>query len=274
MRWILLIAVFLAGLVLGGGAMLLAWSKPERFPSQAMLGKLPPEVQARILMARVASRFTHESDRPRQLEQFVTFYGVPRASAQPLCEVESYTLHPRIVGEQGLVDPTGIDEDVSVTTLYAILDHPDPPEGSYHSPNTGCRGFRDFGALFQSEGKDPFAAPRAAKIMLAAKRAAAKGKPTFKIACADRLDLKVAKNCDGLAMLRDVDLRAIWRIEGVKEQERADGDLRTDRVVVRLRRQGEHHPLIAIYTLHTLQRAEHDIADGELQSVEIEVDAY
>lgn len=220
------------GMLFGAAAVSALWrplllltEQPADAVSEARLSGLSMQELGKVLMARVATRFVHQ----RNWGSGVTFYDAPRAFGGFLCATRAYEIQDWIIQHRPRAknEPW---EDLTVDTLYGIWRRPTAPDDRHLTAEAACARYKDFDHLIQEDHRGNV--DRAVYVMNAAFEQARSGKVSFAVACLDRRDQVPGKQCDGVAILKALDLKNIFQVR--LESETADNAsaTRVDQIMV------------------------------------------
>lgn len=173
-----------------------------------ILDRLPTPVLARVLMGQATGDLVADSRAKFPLEHGATFYGQPRRTSGFLCAVTVYGVNKNRRGPPSL----------SAQDAYAIWSDPSDAAAMTNDAlgkrsEQACANYRDFDHLVAD---DPEGGTwRSLQWIDLARDQAVAGTLTAKVTCVSRHETRDGKPCDGLAMLRGLDLKKISGTETI-----------------------------------------------------------
>jgi hypothetical protein len=228
MRALALVGTFAAGLILG--ALTLVASSHTSFPAvqlargDAATEPLPTKELGAVLMRRVAEGFVH-AGRSWHIGGLV-FYDTPKPSGSWLCRVNAYVVPPKIVRGRQIRDNEFRDDNLTIEHLHGVWRAPTAAEDPKVTREAACAEYRDFNNLIWERTSG--SARRGVYLMDAAANSARSGTTDFPVTCTHF----ARKPCDGVALLRSLDLKKIRAVEAISEFKREQFSERSDAIEV------------------------------------------
>ncbi|HYE44576.1 MAG TPA: hypothetical protein VEA44_02260 [Caulobacter sp.] len=249
-----------AGLFVGALGVALAFNllplPDARSPLRmARMERLSTQTLGEALLGKVAGGFVADSRAHSPLKHGVAFYDKPTAYGDYLCTVRMYAVSHRVVNGEPM--PWG-EAMMWVDTAYGIWRDPSDPMTVEPARQQACARYRDFGHLIWGD-----AANRGAFMMDAARDASRAGKVMFKVSCVNEGARGSPSSCNGLALLREIDLRKISGAHGISRVEESDGKsaIQIDDVRMPLANK-DGHPAERIFRITSRQRFGKEDSDG------------
>lgn len=261
--------IWMAGGVVLGAALVVGASTCA--PPTAVLERIPEPLLARALMGGSGSDIVLTMRGP----DHITLYARPVPVGENICRVVRYGFSRR---EAGGFPRTPSD----VSELYAILNAPDlsrtpiasmsmaaPAGAELVSPRAtkACADFRDFDHLVAGDYRTLL---QVSLLLETARRDIVRNRAAFPVECRDNGHSEATVSCDGLAYLRDVELK---QISGVWSEAGSDRDRGLKEVYgAEITYRVNGHPVVTDLRIST-ERAG-DASDPRITAVTMERDVF
>jgi|GEM_PF-4459412 len=268
MKWWVGSVCTTGGVLLGAG---LVMALSTCAPPAWVLDRIPEPLLARTVLAGAASDIV-ESTRDRYQ---IVLYARPVPVDETICRVVRYRFERSDVG--------GFPRTPSeVSQVYAIMKAPNPwitpmvsaateaPAGTgMMSPETtrACAKFRDFD---QTVSGDYLTLLQTLLLLETARGDIARNRAAFTVDCRDDVHSERPVSCDGIAYLRDVDLKQIstvWR-----EADSASNQGRDEVHGAVFTRYMNGHPVVTELRISTVR--ERDASDPRITAITISRDVF
>lgn len=217
-------------------------------------------------MGRVGQRLVAAEQRP----EGVRFYDQPKPYGHWLCRVNVYWVPQKIVTGEEVRGQDWWADDLSVQRRYGIWRRPSAGGSSDEARHKACVGFKAFDTTFEAAG-DPPEPERAVFLLERLIMAARAGGPLpFPVMCRRWAKHgETPQRCDGMAILRGVSLRDLGYAKVISfDHGKKFGSSRDE-----LRIGSRAHEDVTLTVDSRQHWGRHSIAEGEVRSVAVVVDA-
>lgn len=216
------IAALVIGILLGAVATILWDDRDAR--RDLSKAELSTQALGRQLMRRVADSFV-ANERSIPLEAGAGFYDTPKPYSNVLCRVNYIEIPAKVVRGHVKWPQEYWDDEIKVRTRYGVWKRPSAP--AFLTREAACPKYRDFANLIDSE--DGGAVERVVVLVGRARDLARSGKVNFQVSCKDlRGERPMA--CDGMALLRAIDVTSIRWVQPREKAAAAHSSTRVDEV--------------------------------------------
>jgi hypothetical protein len=230
---------------------------------------------ARELLGRVGQTFIEDTRGPGRIYAGVSFVTQPKPYGEILCRVDFVHVPQKIVhGPQDRNDFW--TDDLTITRMFGIWREPGAT-GNGLTRETACSRFRDFSHLILSEDDDLGGdVERTVNVLSKARVLAKAGRANFVVTCVDDREPYRPAKCDGIDLLRRLDLKDIHQVRSVETKTAKESEQHKDQALTKFTPRsgcggGSEYVQLDISSLQVFGRDSRD--DGDPKQIDIELGA-